>query len=42
MIGDYRMSIRVGDRPEVISVLHVKPTGAPTTVVPGPTTGLVS
>lgn len=42
MIGDYRMAIKVGDRPEITSILHVKPSGAPTAVVPGPAQGMVS
>jgi hypothetical protein len=42
MIGDYRMVIRVGERPDVNSVLHVKASGAPTAVVPGASTAMVS
>jgi hypothetical protein len=39
-IGDYRMGIRIGDRPETTATLHVRGAGTPTAVVPG--TGMVS
>jgi hypothetical protein len=42
MIGDYRMIIKIGDRDDVSSVLHVKATGAPTAVVPGAAKAMVS
>lgn len=41
MIGDYKMTIKIDDRPDVTSILHVKASGAPTAVVPGKP-GLVS
>lgn len=40
-LGDYRMTVTLGDRPEVASVLHVR-GGAPQPVVPPPSGQLVS
>lgn len=41
MLGDYRMLVTLGDRPEVASILHVR-GGAPQPVVPPQSGQLVS